>query len=456
VVASTLSIQPNPSAQAEYRAELESTMRSLRSLVRRAEPECVSGDTARVLVKLFAEAERAASSGVALFAPVVQDTGSYTKEGHGSAQAWLGALTGSSDGVARDRLRSASKAAHDPALNGALHAGALSPAQLSLVAKAGSADPGAPDRLLGMAAQGASHQELSDEAARLQAAARSRESQRKRRERVLQGRHFRWHQSPDGGIRGEFLCDEVAWARVARLLEREAKERWKAAGSGADTPLEAHRLDAFLDLLARSGGAGGSSGAGSDAGGGTRPHTVIVIDAEALRRGTTQDDELCEIDGIGPVSVAAATELIGEGGLQYLVKEGFDVRTVTKTTRVVAQCIDIALLVRDRTCCVPGCGKRHGLERDHLTEFSAEGATELGNLARLCPEHHHLKSHGGWRLEGRPGHWRWVAPDHPKSAGAVARVKKVTMARVAGRKQNGGAGPGAGAGAAQRNGPMRD
>ena len=45
----------------------------------------------------------------------------------------------------------------------------------------------------------------------------------------------------------------------------------------------------------------------------------MIIDAGALRRGTAEGGELCEIEGIGPVSVDAATELLGEGGLQFLV-----------------------------------------------------------------------------------------------------------------------------------------
>ena len=73
------------------------------------------------------------------------------------------------------------------------------------------------------------------------------------------------------------------------------------------------------------------------------PRTLIIVNAESLRRGTTEGDELCEIEGIGPVSVAAATELLSEGGFQYLVKEGFDIKTVTKSTRVIANCIDMAL-----------------------------------------------------------------------------------------------------------------
>ena len=169
--------------------------------------------------------------------------------------------------------------------------------------------------------------------------------------------------------------------------------------------------------LAREAGGGhrGRSGPGP----GPRPRTLIIVNAESLRRGTTEGDELCEIEGIGPVSVAAAKELLSEGGFQYLVKEGFDIKTVTRSTRVVANCIDMALVVRDRVCARPGCGNRLGLERDHRQlDYGNDGPTELDNLVRLCPSCHRLKTDGGWRLEGRPGAWKWVAPAKPPSAPA--------------------------------------
>ena len=160
------------------------------------------------------------------------------------------------------------------------------------------------------------------------------------------------------------------------------------------------------------------------------PRTLIIVNAESLRRGTTEGDELCEIEGIGPVSVAAATELLSEGGFQYLVKEGFDIKTVTKSTRVIANCIDMALIVRDRVCARPGCGNSLGLERDHWQlDYGHDGPTELDNLVRLCPRCHRLKTDGGWRLEGRPGAWRWVAPAKPPSAQQMARARKVAVAK---------------------------
>jgi hypothetical protein len=36
-----------------------------------------------------------------------------------------------------------------------------------------------------------------------------------------------------------------------------------------------------------------------------------------------------------------------------------------------------------------------------------------------------MKTYGGWRLTGGPGHWNWVAPKNPPSAGYIARKRKL-------------------------------
>ena len=48
----------------------------------------------------------------------------------------------------------------------------------------------------------------------------------------------------------------------------------------------------------------------------------------------------------------------------------------------------------------------------------------------LCPDCHKLKTDGGWRLEGRPGAWKWVAPAKPPSAQQMARNRKVAVAKA--------------------------
>jgi hypothetical protein len=421
-------------------AELEMALGVLQRVLRRADPASTSGDEARGLVALFAQAERVGASGVALFAPVVHQSGAYVKGGHGSAPEWLAALAGSSAGAAKGRLAAAGRAAVDPALTQALHEGELSAPQLDLLTKsaAGALGSGAP--LLDLLEKGASHQELGDAAATLRTAARSAESHRARRARVHAIRHFRAHQVETGGVRGEFFCDEVGWAKVAPLLEAEAKERWKRAGSGAGADsFAAHRLDAFLDLMAGAGMGGGGDGDGTAAGPGKasrrgrrgpRPHCVVIVNAESLRRGAVEGDEVCEIDGIGPVCLEAATELLGEAGVAFLVKDGVDIKTVTSTSREQPQRLVSALLVRDRTCCATGCAKRHGLVVDHNVEFSQGGLTNLANLAKLCPEHHDLKTYGGWQLKGEPGNWEWIAPAHPKSARYIAKARQLAAARA--------------------------
>ena len=244
----------------------------LQQLVRGAEPYSVSGNQARSIVASFAEIERAAASGVALFTPRVVETGSFAKGGHGSAQEWLGSLSGTSAAKAKGRLAAAERAAADPRLTEALHESELSPDQLGVVVKTATEVPEATESLLELIGQGASQQELSDTAARLRAAKRSRETERLRRARVHSQRYFRWHQDENGGIRGEFFSDEIAWARVAPGLEAEAKARWKAAGAAAGDSLEAHRMDALIDLLSGTAGSGaGRNGAGRGHGQGRDP-----------------------------------------------------------------------------------------------------------------------------------------------------------------------------------------
>ena len=152
--------------------DLDRVVGELQEVVRTSTPESVSGDEARRFVERFAEAERASASGVALFTPVVTRTGSHAKKGHASAQEWLGKVSGSSTGAAKGRLAAAERAAADPTLTDALHEGGLSSAQLALVTNAATEAPESTEDLLKLVDQGASHQELSDAAARKKAAAR--------------------------------------------------------------------------------------------------------------------------------------------------------------------------------------------------------------------------------------------------------------------------------------------
>jgi len=371
-----------------------------------------------------------------MLSPRVMETGSFAKCGHASATDWLASLAGSSTTAAKGRLAAGEAAARIPELGHAVREGVLSTSQLNVVATTAAADLSSVGILLHLVAEEAGHQELSAAAVRIRACARSKEGERARRERVHANRHFRWHQDPEGGIRGEFSCEETHWARIAPTLEAATQARWKAAGAAGGASFEAHRLDALIDLLSGSGAGTPTATTRRDA----RPRVLVLIDAEALRRGTTVTGEVCEIEGIGPVPVEAAVELLGQGALQFLIREGRDIATVTRSSRDLAQKTAAALLARDRICVVPGCGKRLGLEGDHcMVDYSLDGPTTLSNLARLCAAHHDMKTHGGWSLRGEPGNWKWVPPARPPSAGVIARTRRLAAARAKAQTEVNGA-----------------
>ena len=122
--------------------------------------------------------------------------------------------------------------------------------------------------------------------------------------------------------------------RASPRLEAATKARWKSAGGSQGESYGAHRLDAFLDLLGHAGAKDATA----------RPHCLVLVDAGALRRGSTRAGETCEIDGIGPVPVDTAVELLGEGTVQFIIKEGTDIRSVTKSSRDLAQKTAMALV----------------------------------------------------------------------------------------------------------------
>jgi HNH endonuclease len=379
------------------------------------------------LANLLSHAARLASSGVALLAPKVAKEGIFTRGGHATASDWLGAVNGSSLSAAKGQLAAAVRAAEIPEVAQALQEGQLSGQQLEIVTAAEAVAPGATGQLLALVAQGASNQKLCGEARLQRQAARSGEAEQQRRQRVQASRYFRVRQDPLGGMRGSFFCDEVAWAQVARGLEAHALGRFRAAGARGES-LDAHRLDVALEVMG-----GGEAGAKTKA----THRAIVVIDAESLRRGTTQGDEMCEIDGIGPVSVQAGTELLGEAAFEYVVKEGRDIRTVTSSTRTVPQPLRTALLVRDRTCAVVICGQDKGLEIDHCkVDFAQGGQTELSNLARLCHNCHELKTYGHYTLVGAPGTFALVAPKDPPTRGQMDRNRRVQVAKAAAIRRN--------------------
>ena len=283
-----------------------------------------------------------------------------------------------------------------------MRAGELSAVQANEIASAAGADPGAAAELVAVARNDGFA--LRDKCRRVKAAAAPDEMARHRA--IHASRSLRHWSDPDGAgrLEGRFTPEVLAELLVA-LEPFEAEAFRVARDEGRREGFDAYRADALL-ALARAGRDG--NGCSS-----SRPRNTVhvVIDHAALLRGKAEAGERCEVAGVGPVPVRVVRSMLDDAFVTAVVSDGVDVSTVAHLGRRPTAHQRSALEVRDPECVVGGCHVRVGLEIDHVEPWSATRVTKLDALARLCRFHHAQKTHEGYRLEGGPGHWRWLKPD---------------------------------------------
>ncbi len=376
---------------------------ALSRLVRDLDASLLAGADAKTLVGFFARLEHLAAAGKAICALRVAFTGAFELDGHRHASEWLAAESGDSLGSAVSVLEAAEAVSKLPELEDAFRSGELSAAQAKEVAGAAICDPASTAELIG-AARSEGFEALRRRCAGLKAASASKEDEAARTRRIHAARRLRTWTAPDGTFCLDARLSQDAGARLLAGLKGEADKIFdEARRSGAREPSQAYLADALVALVTRPG-----------EGGPHRPKALVHlrVDLQALRRGNTGPGEICEIAGVGPVSVATARELLGDSIAKVLVTSATDVHAICNLGRSVPARLYNALLERDRCCVVPGCSATQNLEIDHrVVPFAEGGPTELANLARICHYHHFLKTHEGYSLQGEPGAWVWVHPD---------------------------------------------
>jgi len=386
----------------------------LKRVLTAATPDELSGGDAAALAAAFADAERMAAAGKALYAARVRATDAYRDAGYRDAASWLAGASGDPVGRARCILDTADALAKSPAAQAALVGGELSAAQAQMIGSATAVDPSAGPELVALARRG-SFRELRDGVSRARRRSRSEADEIARERRVHERRYCRVTEPDAGGLRIDAWVTKADGARLLARLDAESELVFKQAwAAGQREPHERYRADALVRLADAAGNSDGGVGGGRPV-----PHVLVRVDAAALRRGAVCGAEVCEIRGVGPVPVATARTLLGEGFFTLLVADGVDIRTVTSTTRTVPRALRVALAERDPGCVVPGCPVSDHLEIDHWrVDFAKGGPTRLDNLARVCGPHHAMKTNAGWRLAGGPGRWRWLPPrDGPARPG---------------------------------------
>ena len=366
-------------------------------------PGEMSPGIAKGLVGQFSRLEHLAAAGKTVLAQRVASSQVYEGDGHRHAGEWLSKESGEPLGAALSVLEAGERLVRLPELKDAFCAGELSASQAKELAAVAIGDPSSLGELL-EAARSEDFEGLRRRCAKVRAAQLSKEDETEQDRRVHLQRRVRTWSEPDGTFRLDARLTRAAGARVlAHLFAERDKIFSEARRCGSHEPTEAYLADALVELVTGTGDSGRP---------GPKALVHLRVDLAALRRGCRGPGELCEIAGVGPVSVETARELCGDSITRLLVTSATDVHAVCNLGRSVPARLHDALVERDSCCVVPGCSATRGLETDHrVVPFSSGGPTEMDNLARICHFHHFLKTHEGFSLEGGPGAWVWRHPD---------------------------------------------
>ena len=144
-----------------------------------------------------------------------------------------------------------------------------------------------------------------------------------------------------------------------------------------------------------------------------RPRVMVTVPVLTL---LGAGDEPAVIEGYGPIDEDTARLLTAEApSMTRLLThpESRAVLSVGRTKYRVPADLRSWLRVRDGTCRFPHCGRSaSNCDLDHTTDWQHGGRTDWRNLAQLCPKHHRLKHHGGWKVTQHDdtGALTWLSP----------------------------------------------
>lgn len=126
-----------------------------------------------------------------------------------------------------------------------------------------------------------------------------------------------------------------------------------------------------------------------------------------------------ELEDGTPVSAETLRRLACDAALvAVLLGQHGQVLTLGRTRREPSRALRRALLVRDRGCAFPGCGRpARWTQTHHIVHWARGGRTDPTNLVLLCAHHHRVIHHDGWSVRidhhglpvFRPP--RWIDPD---------------------------------------------
>jgi hypothetical protein len=376
---------------------------TIREYLTDLDPTTLSGVEASHVLEVFTKVERAGVAGKMLVAPVIEeDCLTWRQEGHRCAASFLAEKTGSKVGEATGLLETAKELAELPETARCLRQGEFSEKQVKAIASAAAVHPAAEGELIEIAAR-TSLKGLEKKAEAYKALSSFETDEVERYNAVRKRRYLRHWRDVDGAFRLEAKLTPDAGARLMEAVRAKAQVFFaEARETGLYESASAYAADGLVSL-ADDAAVGGGTGIG-------RPHVTLRVDMASLKRGETEGDEVCEINGVGPVPLAVARRLLGDAILRIVIRDATDVRSVCALGRSIPAAIQVALEERDPECVVPGCDHASFLEIHHLVPFAEGGPTRTENLVRICRWHHDLITYEGWRIEPEEGGWGWRPP----------------------------------------------
>jgi hypothetical protein len=352
----------------------------LREILSTFDPDAYSGSECAEIAEDLAMTVKACTAGISLAAARAVREGSHRERGFTDGERWLAHQSGSTRHDARRALETAGRLGDCPDTRQAFLAGLVSLAQAGEITGAEADTPGGEQELLEVAC-GGDLSEVRDHARRRRLELTDVDVLHRHQHTARRFRHWKDRAGmvcftgalpPEAGVPFVHRL-ELATLR-ARKTAGEQREEW-----------EAHAADAFVQITS-----------GTGPGRPVRPELVIVCDINAWRRGHGHPGEPCHILDGGPIPVQVAKQLSEDPFLKAVITDGVNVHTVKHFGRHLPAELRTALDLGPGPGfagaeCVD-CGRRWGLQWDHINPVANRGPTSFDNLAGRCWTDHQAKT----------------------------------------------------------------
>ncbi len=146
------------------------------------------------------------------------------------------------------------------------------------------------------------------------------------------------------------------------------------------------------------------------------PNQLIVIAETGVIDGT-KPDGLCELLGTGPVPPAILDKLSPDTRIRgALFDTNGEILWLGRSRRHANAALHLAIAIRDRGCVL--CrAPMHRCDDHHINEWAADnGTTDIGNLAALCNDCHHVLHNNNQRLHRHRATGEWTTKPRTRTA----------------------------------------